>query len=339
MSEGVVLDRICGASGLPLVLGARWVEAVRRCAAEASLAADDAALLVAEAILKAVGPEGLAAFCGGVGEAMAGGMFDGPGVNGPRRRRRSPRKPDAAMGGGLASAPPTRGRPKGRGNSAAPYRWTLPRRRELRRLYVDLGLGPGAIARRMGAPLTREIVQHKVVAMGLSAERGDADRAARRMDALELAGEALRRSHEARGHAVWSDDRVATLRRLYLDEDVPPALIARSLGLAVLAVRRRIKTSGLAKERRATGKPRTRARRLADIPGLVVTRVPAGVARGVSGLETAVGWVAPPQSIHPKRLAASRQGQIVAARKRGLNLTAEQQERRLAGPQRQAVLR
>ena len=334
MSEAETITAVCKAVGLSRALGEAWVAAFRRVALEGSPSADDGAAVVAGRIMAAVGYDGLVDVCGRIDRAMAAGAIACDGLNAPRRRRRSPAPRVAAERG--AGRP---GRPVGRAEAVRRFRWTLKRRVTLTGLYLDAGLGATAIARRMGEGATREIVQVKIVAMGLAAQRGEPDRHARRLDALELARVALVRSHAARGHAVWTADRVARLRRLYLDQDVPPAMIARDMGLAVLAVRRRIKADGLAGMRRAMGKPRLRARNLVDIPGLEpVTRCPDGVARGVSAIEIATGWTPAPASIHPARVAGSIKGAARAARVRELNLTADRLARQLAAPAARKVL-
>lgn len=180
-------------------------------------------------------------------------------------------------------------------DAAGRYVWTPARRQMLIELYLERGVGATAIAMRLGPPATREIVQHKITAMGLAARRPEDERQQRRLDALDLAARARHRKRAARGQVVWTEAAVAALRRMYLAEETPPALIARALGFPVLAVRRKIKLSGLAKERRAMGKPRLRARRLAEIPGLVVQRLPGGVAAGVSRWETTLRAAPPPE--------------------------------------------
>lgn len=205
-------------------------------------------------------------------------------------------------------------------DAAGRYVWTRARRLMLVELYLERGIGATAIAARLGPPATREIVQRKIATMGLAAMRREDERHQRRLDALDLAARARHRKRASRGQVVWTAAAVATLRRLYLAEETPPALIARALGFPVLAVRRKIKLSGLAKERRAQGKPRLRARRLADIPGLVVQRLPEGVAAGVSRWETALGAAPAPEC--ETAAAKRRRGQAASRRNRELRATA-----------------
>lgn len=221
-----------------------------------------------------------------------------------------------------------RGRPKAVREGRPRFVWTRERRVELCRLYLELDLGPTAIALRLGGGATREIVQHKITAMALTPFRTPEQQAQRRLDALERAAEGRRRARAARGQVVWTPAARDRLRRLYLVEDLPPALIAVDLVMPVLSVRREIKLSGLAKARRAMGKPRMRARRLADIPALVaIQRLPPGAARGLSAMETRFHAAPAPRT--DRELAEGARGRATVARNRELRLTAEGVERRL----------
>lgn len=145
-------------------------------------------------------------------------------------------------------------------------RWNDARDAQLRALYVDRGWTPAACAREMGLDVLA--VRRRASRLRLSAARDAALLAEQRLGALQAAERGRRAARRARGQVDWSDAARSLLSRLYVDDDVPAAMIARRLGLAVMTVRRRIARDGLAGARRAAGKPRLRSRNLSEIPNL-----------------------------------------------------------------------
>lgn len=213
------------------------------------------------------------------------------------------------------------------------YRWTRQRLEALYRLYLEQGCGATAIARRLGPPATVAVVQRKIVADQLAAQRSEQDRQARRLAALDRAGEALRRGRADRGHVSWSSDMTATLERLYLVEGLASGEIAARMLLPALAVKRKIRHRKLAARRAALGLPRRRVHRA--LAGPTITRLPAGQARGVSGWETMLRVAPAPETA----VEAARRTRAQAASRRTSQLrqTANSQARSLLRAERRQL--
>jgi len=114
------------------------------------------------------------------------------------------------------------------------FRWDVTRLAVLRGLYLCLELGPAEIARRLGHGCTREGVTAAVRWHGL--QRG-------------------RRA--GGGGFTWTEDRKATLERLYVDRGLTREACAKAIGEGCTArkVTRAVALRGLAALREAKGHP------------------------------------------------------------------------------------
>jgi len=119
--------------------------------------------------------------------------------------------------------------------SRAPiFRWTPERAALLARLYREDGWQVDEIAALLayltGQPIGPRVVTRKVAADGLAKGRDPAMVFAQRSAVGHRSREARRRRDAAAGKFTWNDDRIATCRRLYLDEKLTGQEIADRLG-------------------------------------------------------------------------------------------------------------
>ncbi|MDP1738900.1 MAG: hypothetical protein Q8L23_15845 [Caulobacter sp.] len=119
------------------------------------------------------------------------------------------------------------------GASGTWFRWTVgDRAARLRALYVDLGLGPVAVAAAIGEGCTAQNVTDGVRMLGLKRPR-----------------------RPTKGAFEWTPERVDALRRLYVGLGLAPEIVAARIGQGCtpLKVRRKVHVLGLMAAKLAAG--------------------------------------------------------------------------------------
>lgn len=143
--------------------------------------------------------------------------------------------------------------------------WSDERDATLRRLYVEQGLEPRQIGKRMQLPALT--VARRVAKLGLREEIGEDEVRRRRIARLALAVE-VRMDKRARAGTHWCEARTSRLERLYMVEHWPVGEIALDLGLPRVVVRRKVKRLGLVQKRKALGLRLARASKYTPQPAV-----------------------------------------------------------------------
>jgi hypothetical protein len=185
--------------------------------------------------------------------------------------------------------------------------WSDERDATLRRLYVEQGLEPRQIGKRM--QLSALTVARRAAKLKLRDEIGEAEVRARRIARLALAVES-RMAKRARAGTHWCEARTSRLELLYMRQHLSVGEIALDLGLSRDVVKRKVKRLGLAARRKAMGLRMARASKFTPQP--VVQQVAMGVSR-----PEAFRWTKDPKAAAAK-----------SARSRELRLTMAQVEAR-----------